>query len=182
MPWFPGFPAVTNSECTAVVGAAAGQRCWLLLSLLPVGQQSFGMGVLEQKTRILEHSWQPVALVLLQSPGLLCCIHLKQSAAGVNPSGCSGGSRVGNAGGWEGSHLCCSCRRQLPQLRRGAHPSQTPTCFCSPKYPVSREMTVGFSCSPLVLPHPAEARVNHSCVGTALGAGLSLREALQSRQ
>lgn len=53
------------------------------------------MGVLEQETWILL-----LALVLIQSLDLQCCIHLNQDAAGMSPSGCTAGSRVGDARGW----------------------------------------------------------------------------------
>lgn len=45
------------------------------------------MGVLEQETWILQHSWQLLALLLIQSLDLQCCIHLNQDAAGMSPSG-----------------------------------------------------------------------------------------------
>lgn len=74
------------------------------------------MGVLEQKTQILQHSWQFLALVLIQSLGLLCCIHLHQDAAGINPLGCTGALRVGNARGWGDPTFAPAAQEQSSSL------------------------------------------------------------------
>lgn len=132
-----------------------------------------------EKTRILQHSWQLLALVLIQSLGLLCCIHLNQNATGMNPSGCIGGSRVAHAKGWEDSTFAAAAGGSSPSSGAELIPLRhLPALILLNHLPAGRRL-LGFSCCSLVLPHPAEARVNHSCVGTAPGAGFSLREALQ---